>query len=65
MGMEGVGASARKEDKRFITGEGRYTNDIRLHGMTYASLTHSPHAHAKVKSIDTSEAIEVRAWIAV
>ena len=53
MGIEGIGARvARKEDKRFITGKGRYVDDIRLHGMTYAAFVRSPHAHAKVKGID-------------
>ena len=54
MGIEGIGARVvRKEDKRFITGKGRYVDDIRLHGMTYAAFVRSPHAHAKVKGIDT------------
>src|SRR6201994_251948 len=57
MGVEGVGARvARKEDKRFITGKGRYVDDIRLHGMTYAAFVRSPHAHGKVKGIDTDAA---------
>src|SRR3954467_9229164 len=57
MGVEGVGARVvRKEDKRFITGKGRYVDDIRLHGMTYAAFVRSPHAHAKIRSIDVSEA---------
>src|SRR6201994_135846 len=57
MGVEGVGARvARKEDKRFITGKGRYVDDIRLNGMTYAAFVRSPHAHAKIKSIDVSDA---------
>src|SRR6201747_3170781 len=57
MGIEGVGAPVvRKEDKRFITGKGRYVDDIRLHGMTYAAFVRSPHAHAKVKGIDTNAA---------
>jgi carbon-monoxide dehydrogenase large subunit len=57
MGVEGVGARvARKEDKRFITGKGRYVDDIRLHGMTYAAFVRSPHAHAKIKSIDVGDA---------
>ena len=43
MGVEGVGARVvRKEDKRFITGKGRYVDDIRLHGMTYAAFVRSP-----------------------
>ncbi|MFM9625822.1 hypothetical protein ACKI14_49385, partial [Streptomyces turgidiscabies] len=54
MGMEGIGQSVvRKEDKRFITGKGKYTDDIRLHGMTHAHFVRSPHAHARVKSVDT------------
>ena len=40
----------RKEDRRFITGKGRYVDDIRLHGMTYAAFVRSPHAHAKVEA---------------
>ncbi len=66
MGMEGIGASVvRKEDKRFITGKGRYTDDIRLHGMTYAQFIRSPHAHAKVKSIDSSAALKMPGVVAV
>src|SRR6267142_4879079 len=57
MGVEGIGARVvRKEDKRFITGKGRYVDDIRLHGMTYAAFVRSPYAHAKIKSIDVSDA---------
>src|SRR3954464_11557858 len=57
MGVEGIGARVvRKEDKRFITGKGRYVDDIRLHGMTYAAFVRSPHAHAKVKGIDANAA---------
>jgi carbon-monoxide dehydrogenase large subunit len=57
MGMEGIGARvARKEDKRFITGKGRYTDDMVVPGMKHAHFVRSPHAHAKIKSIDTSAA---------
>ena len=57
MGMEGIGARvARKEDKRFITGAGRYTDDMSVPGMKYAAFVRSPHAHAKIASIDTSAA---------
>src|SRR3954453_15458907 len=57
MGVEGIGARVvRKEDKRFITGKGRYVDDIRLHGMTYAAFVRSPHAHARIRSIDVGEA---------
>ena len=57
MGMEGIGARvARKEDKRFITGKGRYTDDMVVPGMKQAHFVRSPHAHARIKSIDTSAA---------
>jgi carbon-monoxide dehydrogenase large subunit len=57
MGVEGIGARvARKEDKRFITGRGRYTDDMVVPGMHYAAFVRSPHAHARIKSIDTSAA---------
>ncbi len=57
MGVEGIGASvARKEDKRFLTGKGRYTDDMSVPGMKYAFFVRSPHAHAKIKSIDISAA---------
>ncbi|MEM8886602.1 MAG: xanthine dehydrogenase family protein molybdopterin-binding subunit [Bacteroidota bacterium] len=52
-----IGKSVKRvEDKRFLTGKGRYTDDIVLPGMTYAYLVRSPYAHAKINSIDTSEA---------
>jgi carbon-monoxide dehydrogenase large subunit len=66
MGVEGIGASVvRKEDKRFVTGKGRYVDDVRLHGMTYAAFVRSPHAHARVKGIDASAALEKPGVVAV
>ncbi len=66
MGVDGIGASVvRKEDKRFVTGKGRYVDDVRIHGMTYAHFVRSPHAHAKVKSIDASEALKKPGVVAV
>ena len=66
MGVEGIGASVvRKEDKRFITGKGRYVDDVKLVGMTYAHFVRSPHAHAKVKGIDSSAAMKMPGVIAV
>ena len=47
MGVEGIGARvARKEDKRFLTGKGRYTDDMVVPGMKYAYFVRSPYAHA-------------------
>ena len=66
MGVEGIGASVvRKEDKRFITGKGRYVDDIKLLGMTHAHFIRSPHAHAKVKKIDSSAALKMPGVVAV
>src|SRR5947207_5169261 len=60
MGVEGIGASVkRKEDRRFITGKGRYVDDIKVVGMTYAHFIRSPHAHAKVRSIDSAAAMKM------
>ena len=57
MGVEAIGARAiRKEDKRFITGRGRYTDDMSVPGMCYAAFVRSPHAHAKIGKIDSSKA---------
>jgi carbon-monoxide dehydrogenase large subunit len=53
----GIGASVlRKEDAPLITGQGRYVDDIKLPNMAFAAFLRSPHAHAVVRSIDTSAA---------
>ena len=53
----GIGARVkRKEDQRFITGKGNYTDDLKLAGMTHAVFVRSPHAHARIRSIDVSKA---------
>lgn len=53
----GIGAPVRrKEDFRFITGAGRYTDDISLPGQSYAYFLRSPHAHASIVAIDTAAA---------
>ena len=52
-----IGASLkRKEDARFLTGRGRYTDDINLPGQLYAHLLRSTVAHADLASVDTSAA---------
>ncbi len=66
MGVEGIGASvARKEDKRFLTGKGRYTDDMSVPGMKYAFFVRSPYAHAKIKSIDMSAAKDMPGVIGI
>ena len=57
MSATGIGAAVRrKEDLRFITGKGRYTDDVIRPGATRAVFVRSPHAHASIKSVDVSEA---------
>src|SRR5271169_6291937 len=57
MSATGIGAAVRrKEDHRFITGKGHYTDDINRPGQAYAYFVRSPHAHATVKSIDAKAA---------
>ena len=46
----------RVEDPRFLRGEGRYIDDISLPGMAHAAIVRSPHAHARIVSIDTLQA---------
>jgi carbon-monoxide dehydrogenase large subunit len=66
MGIEGVGARvARKEDKRFITGAGRYVEDMVVPGMKQAVFVRSPHAHADIRKIDVKAAQKMPGVIAV
>ncbi len=52
-----IGESVRrKEDYRFLTGAGQYTDDITMQAQSYAVFVRSPHAHAIIKSIDISAA---------
>jgi aerobic carbon-monoxide dehydrogenase large subunit len=53
----GYGRLKRKEDARFIRGQGNYLDDLRLPGMVFGAFLHSPYAHAKILSIDTSAAL--------
>ena len=66
MGIEGIGARvARKEDKRFITGAGRYVDDMVVPGMKHAVFVRSPHAHADIRKIDVKAARAMPGVIAV
>ncbi|MBX9457032.1 MAG: xanthine dehydrogenase family protein molybdopterin-binding subunit [Rhizobium sp.] len=66
MGVEGIGARvARKEDKRFLTGKGRYTDDMNVPGMKYAYFIRSPHAHAKIRGIDMAAALDMPGVIGI
>src|SRR5215831_20019794 len=62
----GIGARVkRKEDQRFLTGTGRYVDDLPLARATYAYFLRSPHAHAKIKNIDTSKAASMPGVVAI
>jgi carbon-monoxide dehydrogenase large subunit len=64
--VSGMGHSMkRKEDPRFIRGQGRYTDDVVLPGMVYLDIVRSPFAHAKIKSINTEKAMKVPGVLAV
>ena len=66
MAETGIGASVkRKEDQRFITGKGQYTDDINRPGQTWAVFVRSPHAHATIKKIDASAAVKSPGCLAV
>ncbi len=66
MGDTGIGAPVRrKEDQRFLTGNGRYTDDIHFDGQTFACFLRSPHAHARIVSIDKTEAEQAPGVVAI
>src|SRR5882762_7641320 len=48
----------RREDYRFLTGAGQYTDDVVLPGQTFGVFLRSPYAHARITSIDTSRALK-------
>jgi aerobic carbon-monoxide dehydrogenase large subunit len=66
MSATGIGAAVRrKEDHRFITGKGHYTDDINRPGQSYAFFIRSPHAHAAIKSIDAKAASTMPGVLAI
>ncbi|MDR5651915.1 xanthine dehydrogenase family protein molybdopterin-binding subunit [Ruixingdingia sedimenti] len=57
MPKDGIGASSkRREDVRFLTGRGRYTDDINLRGQAHVHFLRSDIAHGRIRSIDTAAA---------
>jgi carbon-monoxide dehydrogenase large subunit len=65
MGKVFGSAVKRREDPDLITGKGKYTDDLTLPGMLHASIVRSPHAHAKISSVDISEAAAAPGVVAV
>ena len=58
-------ALKRFEDPRLVTGMGVFVDDVKLPGMLYASFLRSPHAHARIRAIDASEARSMPGVVAV
>ncbi|MDP4905995.1 MAG: aerobic carbon-monoxide dehydrogenase large subunit [Candidatus Nanopelagicales bacterium] len=61
----GFGSMKRKEDQRFVRGQGNYVDDVQLPGMLHGAILRSPHAHAKILSVDTSRAEALPGVVAV
>ena len=63
---QGIGKPVpRKEDDRLLQGKGSYADDFALSGQAYASMVRSPHAHARLRSIDAGPALEMPGVLAV
>jgi carbon-monoxide dehydrogenase large subunit len=66
MSADGIGVAVRrKEDARFLTGRGTYTDDINRPGQLHAYILRSPHAHAEIGGIDVSKAKSAPGVVAV
>ena len=64
--LEGMGCRRKRvEDIRFVQGRGNYVDDMKLPNMLYGDFTRSPHAHARIKNIDTTKAMAVPGVVAV
>src|SRR5260370_1406157 len=64
--LEGLGCKRKRvEDIRFTQGKGNYVDDLKLPGMLHGDFVRSPHAHARVKSINSEEALKVPGVLAV
>jgi carbon-monoxide dehydrogenase large subunit len=62
----GIGQSVRRtEDLRLVTGQGQYTDDLRFEGQTFVAFLRSPHAHARLRSVDTAAAKAAPGVVAV
>ena len=66
MAKDGIGASVkRKEDYRFLTGNGTYTDDINRPGQASAYFLRSPHAHAVIRGIDSKAAASLPGVVSI
>src|SRR6201997_2720758 len=64
--LQGVGSALlRKEDARFIRGQGTYIDDIKLPGMLFGAIVRSPYAHARITAINKAKALAAPGVVAV
>jgi aerobic carbon-monoxide dehydrogenase large subunit len=64
--LTGIGHSVRRnEDARLLTGLGRYSDDLNLPGQAYGAVVRSPHAHARIRTVDTKAACAMPGVLAV
>jgi CO/xanthine dehydrogenase Mo-binding subunit len=65
-GLNWIGKGMKRlEDPRILTGKGKYIDDISLQNMAHAAMVHSPYAHARILSIDTSKALALPGVIGI
>ncbi|MFM9884035.1 MAG: xanthine dehydrogenase family protein molybdopterin-binding subunit [Burkholderiales bacterium] len=63
---EGIGQSVlRREDRKFLAGNGQYVSDLRFEGELHCAFVRSPHAHARIRAIDTNAAANAKGVVAV
>src|SRR5438309_12006153 len=66
MGQFGIGQPVRRfEDKRLLSGNGRFQNDANLPGQAYGYVLRSPHAHAAIRKMDLSAALAAPRVLAI
>jgi aerobic carbon-monoxide dehydrogenase large subunit len=66
MSVQTIGQAVRREeDPRLLKGKGRYVDDVRLSGEARGYVLRSPHAHARIRSVDTSKALAAPGVLAV
>jgi len=66
MGQFGIGQPVKRfEDRRFLRGEGRFQNDQNLPGQAHGVVLRSPHAHARIRALDTSAALAAPGVLAI
>ena len=66
MSQSPIGKSlVRREDERFLTGRGQYTDDVVLPGQTWGCFVRSPHAHARILSVNTTAAMAMPGVVAI